>query len=60
MRSRSKLKLKTKYRITFLSYSLSIGVESAVRRRRIRSDFFYIEFILLKYKLFELGILLCL
>ncbi|EKP05016.1 hypothetical protein LEP1GSC018_2709 [Leptospira kirschneri str. 2008720114] len=30
--------LKEKYRITFFSYNLSTGAESAVRQRRIRPD----------------------
>ncbi|EMJ57926.1 hypothetical protein LEP1GSC013_4436 [Leptospira interrogans serovar Valbuzzi str. Duyster] len=34
------MKLKTKYNITFLSYNLSTGAESAVRQRRIRPVFF--------------------
>ncbi|EMI66839.1 hypothetical protein LEP1GSC112_3433 [Leptospira interrogans serovar Pomona str. UT364] len=34
--SRSKLKLKAKYRITFLSYNLLTEAENVVRQRRIR------------------------
>ncbi|MGE9061865.1 hypothetical protein ACO2JS_17910, partial [Leptospira interrogans] len=34
--SRSRLKLKAKYRITFLSYNLLTEAENVVRQRRIR------------------------
>ncbi|KAA1268693.1 hypothetical protein E4413_18510 [Leptospira interrogans] len=35
----SKLKLKTKYRITFLTYNLSTEIESVVQQDRIHPDF---------------------
>ncbi|EKR71773.1 hypothetical protein [Leptospira noguchii] len=44
------MKLKKKYSITFLLCNLLTGAESAVRRRRIRPNFYYAEFTLLKSK----------